>query len=146
MQGKSVSKWRTATSKFVCLMVLILGMSKLGVSNLYAQGGTGSIQGVVLDSRGLAVPGAAVAVAAVGSVSVVATGTVKRAPTTTSTGLEVEKTFTIKESGPVAGDIREWELDIDGKVVWTGMGDTRADALLNAILFAVGEADDLPDN
>ncbi len=58
MQGNSVSRWRTATWMFVCLMVLIIGMS-----NLYAQSGTGSIQGVVLDPQGQAVGGAAVAAA-----------------------------------------------------------------------------------
>ena len=58
MQVSSVSRWRTATSVFVCLIVMIIGMS-----NLYAQGGTGSIQGLVLDSRGQAVAGATVVVA-----------------------------------------------------------------------------------
>src|ERR1700731_90559 len=58
MQGRVVSKWRTVTGMFVCLMALIIGMS-----SLQAQSAAGSIQGVVLDPRGQAVQGAAVAVA-----------------------------------------------------------------------------------
>jgi iron complex outermembrane recepter protein len=58
MQGKAVSQWRTATQFFVCLMVMIIGMS-----SLHAQSGAGSIQGVVLDAQGHAVPGATVVVA-----------------------------------------------------------------------------------
>ncbi len=58
MQGKSVSQWRTATTVLVCLIATIIGMS-----SLHAQGGAGSIQGVVLDPRGQAVQGATVVVA-----------------------------------------------------------------------------------
>ena len=57
MQDKVVTKWRTATRMFVCLMVLIIGMYRG-----HAQSGAGSIQGVVLDPQGQAVKGATVAV------------------------------------------------------------------------------------
>jgi hypothetical protein len=61
-------------------------------------------------------------------------------------GIGVEKTFTIYESEPFAGEVRMYELRIDDKLVWTGQGDDRADALLNAILAATGDDDELPDN
>jgi hypothetical protein len=61
-------------------------------------------------------------------------------------GIEVEKTFTIHETEPFAGDVRLYELRIDDKLVWTGQGDDRADALLDAILAATGSDDELPDN
>jgi len=83
------------------------------------------------------------------SVRIVASGTVapERVPAiTTNMGVEVDKTFVIYESKPIEGGIRQYELHIDGKVVWTGMGDDRVDALLTAIQSATGEADDLPDN
>lgn len=61
-------------------------------------------------------------------------------------GIEVEKTFTIHESEPLAGEVRLYELRIDDKLVWTGQGDERAGALLDAILAATGDDDELPDN
>jgi len=90
------------------------------------------------------------AAAAVGATArVVATGTVapERGPAdTTSLGVEVDKTFVIYESKPVEGDVRQYEREIDGKVVWSGMGDDRVDALPDAIQVATGQADDLPDD
>lgn len=61
-------------------------------------------------------------------------------------GIGVEKTFTIHESEPLAEEVRLYELRIDDKLVWTGQGDDRADALLDAILAATGGADELSDN
>jgi hypothetical protein len=61
-------------------------------------------------------------------------------------GFEVAKTFVINESDPVQGAVRQYELWIDGELKWTGMGDDRADALLQAIISATGEADEPPDN
>src|ERR1700758_2935297 len=56
-------RWRAAASVFVCLMVLFTGMM-----SLHAQENAGSIQGVVLDPRGLAVQGATVVIANAASV------------------------------------------------------------------------------
>jgi len=39
-----------------------------------------------------------------------------------------------------------YELLVDGKLAWTGMGDNRADALLDAIMSATGDDPELPDN
>jgi hypothetical protein len=48
-------------------------------------------------------------------------------PKFTSMGFEVTKTFTVNESEPIDGAIREYELVVDDKLAWTGMGDDRAD-------------------
>ena len=61
-------------------------------------------------------------------------------------GLEVAKTFMIRESEPVQNEVRQYELWIDGELTWTGMGDDRADALLQAIISATGETNETPDN
>ncbi len=61
-------------------------------------------------------------------------------------GIEVEKTFTIYESQPIAGETRLYELWIDDQLAWSGPGDDRADALLSAIISATGGDDELPDN
>jgi hypothetical protein len=67
-------------------------------------------------------------------------------PRTTSIGEEIATTITIYETEPVAGDVRHYELEINGEIKWSGMGNDRADALLNAILAATGQEDELPDN
>ncbi len=61
-------------------------------------------------------------------------------------GVEVDKTFTIYESQPVAGEVRLYELWIDDQLAWNGAGDERADALLDAIISATGGDKKLPDN
>ncbi len=65
---------------------------------------------------------------------------------TTSMGFEVAKTFMIHESDPVQNEVRQYELWIDGELQWIGMGDDRADALLQAIISATGEANEIPDD
>jgi len=67
-------------------------------------------------------------------------------PKLTSMGFEVAKTFTVNESEPVDGAVREYELVVDDKLAWTGMGDDRADALLEAIAHVADQGDELPDN
>ena len=66
-------------------------------------------------------------------------------PRTTDMGQKVVNTITIYETEPLAGSVRLYELEINGQVKWSGAGDDRADALLEAILAATGEADELPD-
>ncbi len=68
------------------------------------------------------------------------------APKTTSMGLQVTKTFTINESEPIDGAVREYELFIDDKLVWNGMGDDRADALLEAIMRVAHQEPEIPNN
>jgi hypothetical protein len=64
----------------------------------------------------------------------------------TSMGLEISKTFVIHESEPIENQVRQYELRIDGQLVWSGVGDDRADALLQAIISATGQADETPNN
>src|ERR1022692_3182732 len=66
-------------------------------------------------------------------------------PKTTSMGIEVDKTFTILETKPIEADVRQYELLIDGESVWSGAGDDRVDALLEAIQAATGQSDELPN-
>ncbi len=68
------------------------------------------------------------------------------APKTTSLGLQITKTFTIHESEPVEGSVRQYELLIDDQLVWSGMGDDRADALLEAIMRIADQEPDIPNN
>jgi len=65
---------------------------------------------------------------------------------TTSLGQEIATTITIYETEPLAGNVRHYELEINGEIKWSGAGDDRADALLNAILAATGQDEELPDN
>jgi Lsr2 len=67
-------------------------------------------------------------------------------PKLTSMGFEVTKTFTVNESEPIDGAVREYELVVDDKLTWTGMGDDRTDALLEAIAHVTDQGDELPDN
>jgi hypothetical protein len=67
-------------------------------------------------------------------------------PKLTSMGFEVVNTFTVNESEPIDGPVREYELVENDKVTWTGMGDDRADALLEAIAHVTGQGNELPDN
>ena len=78
----------------------------------------------------------------------VASGTVTRPADSnrTSMGLEVSKTWTIRESEPIGSDVRQYELHIDGQLKWSGIGNDRADALLQAIISATGQADETPNN
>ncbi len=64
----------------------------------------------------------------------------------TDMGQEVEHTFVIYESGPMDGGVRQYDLRIDGEPVWSGAGDDRVEALLEAVMAATGESDELPDN
>ena len=56
-----------------------------------------------------------------------------------------EKSGEIREYEPVDGII-PFELLIDGESVWFGMGDDRAEGLLQAIMTAVGEEPEVPNN
>jgi hypothetical protein len=67
-------------------------------------------------------------------------------PETTSMGQEVEHAIEIYESVPLEGDIRQYDLRIDGVLVWSGAGDDRVDALLDAIAAATGQSEEPPDN
>lgn len=70
-------------------------------------------------------------------------------PTTepeTIMGIKVEKTFTIRESEPLSGETRLYELHVNGKLAWSGAGDDRVDALLDAIQAATGDDGDPPNN
>jgi hypothetical protein len=67
-------------------------------------------------------------------------------PKLTSMGFEVTKTFTVNESEPIDGTVREYELVVDNKLAWTGVGDDRTDALLEAIAHVADQGDELPDN
>jgi hypothetical protein len=87
--------------------------------------------------------GVAAAVARVYTPSVEAT---RSDPKLTSMGFEVAKTFTVNESEPIDGTIREYELVVDDKLAWTGVGDDRTDALLEAIAHVTDQGNELPDN
>lgn len=67
-------------------------------------------------------------------------------PKITIMGQEVATTITIYETAPLAGGVRLYEMEINGEIKWSGEGDARADALLDAILTATGQADELPGN
>src|SRR5262245_16654937 len=81
-----------------------------------------------------------------GHIVVSGTVTPHAKPRTTSMGLQVKKTFEIHESEDIGSNVRQYELRIDGEVTWSGMGDDRVDALLNAIMAATDESDGPPDN
>jgi len=103
VDSKSVKKWLAATAVFVCLMVPLSGMS-----GLHAQSGSGSgagsISGTVVDPRGQAVAGAAVAVAS--STSVVRTAVSGADGKFSLTGL-VTGTYTVETSATGFGtDVR----------------------------------------
>ena len=66
-------------------------------------------------------------------------------PTTTSMGYDVATTFTIHESEPIDGAI-QYELLVDGKSVWVGMGDSRVDGLLAVIAKITDQEPDVPNN
>lgn len=69
-----------------------------------------------------------------------------QAEPTTIMGIDVEKTFTVNETEPIAGGVRLYELYIDGQLKWSGAGDDRVDALLDAIQAATGDDEQPPDN
>jgi hypothetical protein len=89
--------------------------------------------------------GAGVA-AGVGSAYGAAVVTRTDTPKLTSMGFEVAQSFTVNESEPIDGTVREYELIVDDKLTWTGMGDDRTDALLEAIAHVTDQGDELPDN
>jgi hypothetical protein len=60
-------------------------------------------------------------------------------------GLGPVTSFVFNEFEPING-LTPFELVIDGKTVWSGMGNDRADALLDAIMTITGEAPEIPDN
>ena len=66
-------------------------------------------------------------------------------PETTSLGLVVEKTFEIRESEPVGGNVRQYELRIDGQVVWDGLDEDRVNALAEALIAATDPRPKPPD-
>src|SRR5216683_7182793 len=69
------------------------------------------------------------------------------APKTTAMGLEVTNTFTftIQETEPIDG-AAQYDLLVDGESVWSGMGDSLADALLQAVMRVTGEEDEIPND
>lgn len=67
------------------------------------------------------------------------------APKTDFEGLGLVKSFVINEFEPIEGSI-PFELVIDGKSVWFGMGDDRADGLLKAIMKITEQEPEVPDN
>jgi hypothetical protein len=87
--------------------------------------------------------GVAAALARVPTPSVQAT---RSDPRLTSMGFEVAKTFTVNESEPIDGAVCEYELVVDDKLAWTGVGDDRTDALLEAIAHVTDQGNELPDN
>jgi hypothetical protein len=86
--------------------------------------------------------GVATAIARVSAPTV----TTRSDPKLTGMGFEVANSFTVNESEPIAGPLREYELVENDKVVWTGVGDDRTDALLEAIAHVTDQGDELPDN
>jgi hypothetical protein len=60
-------------------------------------------------------------------------------------GYAVTRTFTIHESEAVDG-VMQYELLEDGKVVWVGTGESRADGLLRVIMSITGEEPEIPNN
>ena len=66
-------------------------------------------------------------------------------PETTSLGLVVEKTFEIRESEPLGGEVRQYELRIDGQVVWDGLDEDRVNALAEALIAATDPRPKPPD-
>ena len=69
-------------------------------------------------------------------------------PQLTSLGLKVARTITItlRESEPTGDGIRHYEIDINGDLAGSGMGEDLQDALLGAIEIAADQAKELPDN
>src|SRR4051812_30178357 len=66
-----------------------------------------------------------------------------QAPKTTSMGFNVVRTFTINESETVDG-VMQFELLVDGKLRWTGMGDERSEGLLRIMMEIENEIPESP--
>src|SRR5262249_61903350 len=66
-------------------------------------------------------------------------------PGTPSLGLVVEKTFEIRESESLGGDVRQYELRIDDQVVWDGLDEDRVNALAEALIAATDPRPKPPD-
>ena len=67
-------------------------------------------------------------------------------PEVTEMGQEVEHVFAISESVPVGGDVRHYEMSIDGEIAWSGLGEDRVQALVSAIVTALGADEEPPSN
>jgi len=59
--------------------------------------------------------------------------------------LGLAKSFVVNEFEPIDGST-PFELLVDGRSVWFGMGDDRADGLLKAIMAILDQEPDIPDN
>jgi hypothetical protein len=60
-------------------------------------------------------------------------------------GLGLVKSFVINEFEPIDGSI-PYELVIDGKPTWFGLGDDRVDGLLKVIMKITEQEPEVPDN
>jgi len=67
------------------------------------------------------------------------------APKSDLAGLGLVKSVAINEFEPVEGSI-PFEVMVDGKQVWLGMGDDRVDGLLRAMMAITGQEPEVPDN
>jgi hypothetical protein len=59
--------------------------------------------------------------------------------------LGLVKRFVINEFEPIDGST-PFELVVDGKSVWFGLGDDRADGLLKVIMKITEQEPEVPDN
>jgi hypothetical protein len=67
------------------------------------------------------------------------------APKTDFEGLGLVKSFVINEFEPIDGS-SPFELVVDGESVWFGMGDDRADGLLQAIAKIADQEPEVPND
>jgi hypothetical protein len=67
------------------------------------------------------------------------------APKSELEGLGLVKSIVINEFEPIEGSI-PFEVMVDGKQVWLGMGDDRVDGLLRAMMAIAGQEPEAPDN
>jgi hypothetical protein len=58
----------------------------------------------------------------------------------------VENTIEIRESEAIADKVRLYNAFVNGKEIWSGAGDDRVDALLEAIQAATSGGGDVPNN
>jgi len=66
--------------------------------------------------------------------------------THTEMGLEIVTAFVIRETEKLDQEDRQYELFVDGELVWSGQGNDRAEAVLEAILAAAGQSKEPPNN
>jgi hypothetical protein len=67
------------------------------------------------------------------------------APKSELEGLGLVKSVVINEFEPIEGSI-PFEVMVDGKQLWFGMGDDRVDGLLRAMMAITGQEPEAPDN